>query len=205
MNLANKLTLLRIALVPFFAAFLLIDSVPYNYLWALLIFAAASITDYADGRIAKTRNMITDFGKFLDPLADKILTISAMVCFIELDWIPAWTVIAVIAREFAVSGVRLVAAGGKEKIIIAADFSGKLKTAASMVSIIIILGMQVYLAFAFEKPSPFSSFYDINYYNAFSVILNITHALMYIVAALTVWSGADYIWKYRRIFKEGNK
>ena len=86
MNLANKLTLMRVILVPFFVAFMLIDAIPLNYLWALLVFAIASITDMLDGKIARKYNMITSFGKFLDPLADKILVAAALVCFVQLGW-----------------------------------------------------------------------------------------------------------------------
>lgn len=200
MNLANKLTVFRIILAPFFVMFLLIKEIPLNMIWALVIFTAASITDRIDGQIARKHNMITDFGKFLDPLADKILVTSALICFIELDYIPAWTVAVIIAREFIVSGIRLVAAGSKEKIVIAADFSGKLKTAATMVAIIIILAMQVYLSAMYKEPSPFSGYYDIDYYNACNIITEINYILMYIVTALTVWSGAEYAVKYRKIF-----
>ena len=90
MNLANKLTLMRVILVPFFVAFMLIDAIPLNYLWALLVFAIASITDMLDGKIARKYNMITSFGKFLDPLADKILVAAALVCFVQLGWCSAW-------------------------------------------------------------------------------------------------------------------
>ena len=110
MNLANKLTLLRVILVPFFAFFMLAgDIVPYSYLWAAVIFAVASITDTADGKIARKYNLVTNFGKFMDPLADKLLVCSAMICLVDLKLIPVWVVLIIIAREFIISGFRLVA------------------------------------------------------------------------------------------------
>ena len=103
MNLANKLTLLRVILVPFFAFFMLAGNiVPYSYLWAAIIFAAASITDTADGKIARKYNMVTNFGKFLDPLADKLLVVTALICFVELGWASAWVTAIIVAREFVV-------------------------------------------------------------------------------------------------------
>ena len=112
MNIANKLTLLRVILVPFFAFFMLAgDIVPYSYLWAAVIFAVASITDTADGKIARKYNMVTNFGKFLDPLADKVLVVTALICFVELGWASAWVTAIIVAREFVVSGIRLIAAG----------------------------------------------------------------------------------------------
>ena len=98
MNLANKLTLARVVMVPFFVAFMLIEEIPFNYLWAVLIFIAASLTDMADGKIARKYNMITDFGKFLDPLADKVLVISALICMVELGWTYSWVVAIIVAR-----------------------------------------------------------------------------------------------------------
>ena len=101
MNIANKLTLLRVILVPFFAFFMLAgDIVPYSYLWAAVIFAVASITDTADGKIARKYNMVTNFGKFLDPLADKVLVVTALICFVELGWASAWVTAIIVAREF---------------------------------------------------------------------------------------------------------
>ena len=135
MNIANKLTLLRVILVPFFAFFMLAgDIVPYSYLWAAVIFAVASITDTADGKIARKYNMVTNFGKFLDPLADKVLVVTALICFVELGWASAWVTAIIVAREFVVSGIRLIAAGSEKKTVIAASIWGKLKTASTMVA-----------------------------------------------------------------------
>jgi len=138
MNLPNKLTMLRIILVPVFVVVLLLDKViPHSYLIAGLIFGIASYTDHLDGKIARKYNLITDFGKFMDPLADKIMVISALVCFIELSLIPSWCVILIIAREFMVTSIRLVAA--PKGIVIAANIWGKLKTVTQIVAIVGIM------------------------------------------------------------------
>ena len=143
MNLPNKLTLMRIILVPFFAAAMLIEAIPYRFLIALVIFAAASITDMLDGKIARKYNMVTDFGKFADPLADKILVISALLCFVQLGLCDCVAVIIVLFREFAVTSIRLIAAS-KGKVI-AANIWGKVKTVTQMVAIICVLVMQIVL------------------------------------------------------------
>ena len=127
MNLPNKLTVLRMVLVPFFVATLLLSQNNESLKWvALVLFVVASLTDFADGYIARKYNLITNFGKFMDPLADKILTISGMICLIELGRIPSWIVVIIVAREFIISGFRLVAA--ENGVVIAANYWGKLKT-----------------------------------------------------------------------------
>ena len=110
MNICNKLTVFRIILVPFFVFFMLWPGIPYSALWSLIIFAAASYTDHLDGKLARERNMVTNFGKFLDPMADKILVLSAMVCMVTVDLCSPVVLIIVLAREFLVSSLRLVAA-----------------------------------------------------------------------------------------------
>lgn len=137
MNTANKLTVFRIILVPFFVLFMLTDFTQYNQIIALIIFIIASITDHFDGYVARKYNMITTFGKFMDPIADKLLVSSALICLTALGTIPAWAVIIIILREFAISGLRLVAAenGG----VIAAAGWGKAKTASQMTAIIMLL------------------------------------------------------------------
>ncbi len=136
MNLANKLTLLRVILIPVFVVVLYGDFQYSNYV-ALVIFAVASLTDFLDGYIARSRNLVTDFGKFMDPLADKILVMTAMIMFVSWHQMPAWAFAIVLARELAVSGLRMIAAtDGK---VIAAAWSGKVKTAATMVCIILML------------------------------------------------------------------
>lgn len=137
MNLANKLTIFRIILVPFFVFFMLWYTTPYDRLIALIIFIVATITDHLDGRVARKYNMITSFGKFMDPIADKLLISSALICLTSLGEVPAWVVITIILREFAVSGIRLVAADNGA--VIAAGNWGKSKTIAQMTMIIIFL------------------------------------------------------------------
>ncbi len=136
MNLPNKLTVLRIILVPFFVFFLLTDF-KFHSIVALVLFIVASITDTLDGKIARKRNLITDFGKFADPLADKILVISALICFVELGIVSSWLVIIVLFREFSVTSIRLVAsAKGK---VVAANIWGKAKTVSQMIAVILTI------------------------------------------------------------------
>ncbi len=187
MNLANKLTLFRVILVPFFIAALMIPVIPFGTTAALVIFAIASITDMLDGKVARKYNMITDLGKFLDPLADKVLVAAALICFIELGWAPAWAVWLIMAREFMVSGIRLVAAGSKEKIVIAANIWGKLKTASTMVAICLILIMHILTG-------------DFGVLTGMPVQL-ITDVLIYICTFLTALSGIIYLYDYRAVFK----
>lgn len=181
MNLPNKLTLLRVILVPFFVFFMLTDIVPFSPAIALVIFIAASITDALDGHIARSRNLVTTFGKFLDPLADKVLVISALICLNSLGVIGAVPVIIIVAREFMVSGLRLVTAN--EGVVVAAGIWGKLKTAFTMVAeVAIMLG----LCFSFEGQA--------------ADIANIVYQiLIWIATVLTVISGGVYLkgyWKY---------
>jgi CDP-diacylglycerol---glycerol-3-phosphate 3-phosphatidyltransferase len=136
MNLANKLTMLRIIMIPVFVV-VLYAHFPFHMYVALLIFILASLTDLLDGQIARRCNMVTDFGKFLDPIADKMLVTAAMLVFVDWHWMPAWVVIVVIAREFMVSALRLVAATNGR--VIAAGWSGKVKTASTMVCICVML------------------------------------------------------------------
>ena len=140
MNLPNKLTILRIVMVPFFVFFLLADFVPHRYLFALILFCAASYTDHLDGKIARRDNLITNFGKLMDPLADKILVMSALICLVRLDLASAVCVILIMLREFAVTSVRLLAV--EQGRVIAANNWGKAKTVSQMVAIIAILFFQ---------------------------------------------------------------
>lgn len=145
MNLPNKLTLLRIILVPFFIIAMLVNF-PFHYLVAGCIFGVASVTDTLDGKIARSRNLVTDFGKFADPLADKILVLTALVCFLQVGLLGSFgaiPVIIVLYREFAVSGIRLVAASSGK--VVAANIWGKIKTVSQMVGISVIFAMQVVL------------------------------------------------------------
>lgn len=139
MNLPNKLTLLRVVLIPVFVILLLLEG-GQNYtlrIAALIVFCIASFTDFLDGQIARRNNLVTNFGKFMDPLADKLLVCSALICMIELGQLPSWYVITVIAREFIISGFRLVAADSG--IVIAASWWGKFKTTFQMFTVILLI------------------------------------------------------------------
>ena len=181
MNLPNKLTLLRFALVPVFMVFMYIPN-PYSYLIALVVFAVASFTDFLDGSIARKYNMVTDFGKFMDPLADKLLTTVALIYLCLNGMCHEVVICIVLAREFAVSGIRLIAAanpaGGK---VIAAGMMGKMKTVLQMVAS--MLGL---LAMALM---PLGTIADSTY----MLMANVTNILMWIMAVLTVVSGMQYI------------
>lgn len=181
MNLPNKLTVLRVILVPFFIFFLLTDFTGADALLAFILFAAASITDALDGHIARSRNLVTNFGKFLDPLADKVLVISALVCFVELGLCGAVPVTIIIAREFMVSGLRLVTAG--EGVVVPAGIWGKLKTAFTMVTIVFIL---LVAAIAGK---------DSGEYNGMIVVIE--QLLIWISTILTVISGWIYLDAYK--------
>ena len=182
MNLPNKLTLLRVALIPFFLLFIYLD-IPFHFLTALLIFAAASITDALDGKIARSRNLVTNFGKFLDPLADKILVAAALICFVELGWTYAWVAFVILAREFIVSGIRLVAATSEKKKVIPANIWGKLKTAVTMVAMAVMLILGVLTDdFGLSAGFPAQTVRDV---------------LMYLSALLTVISGVVYCYDSR--------
>ena len=138
MNTPNKLTIARMIMVPFLVIFLLTGwGGESNRYISLALFAAASITDWFDGHLARKYNLITNFGKFMDPLADKLLVCSAMICMIELNRLPAWVVIIIIAREFIISGFRLIAA--ENGVVIAANYWGKFKTVSQMALIIVLI------------------------------------------------------------------
>lgn len=136
MNLANKLTVFRVFCIPVFVATMMITAIPYNYYIALAVFIIASFTDLLDGKIARKRNLITNFGKFMDPLADKLLVSAALICLTP-DMIPAWIVIIIISRELFISGFRILAAD--QGIVLAAGWWGKFKTAFSMMMIVVLI------------------------------------------------------------------
>ncbi len=172
MNIANKLTVFRVILVPFFVVFMLTDFWAFNRWIAFGIFVIATITDKLDGTIARKCNMITAFGKFMDPIADKLLVCSALICLTASGEVPAWVTILIIGREFAISGIRLVAADND--VAIAATWWGKSKTIAQMAMIIIIL-MKV---------------------PAFYILGQI---VMYVSVVLTIVSLVDYILKNKKV------
>lgn len=200
MNLANKLTIFRIILVPVMVAFAYIPlkgdvyGVAMSMIIMEAIFIIASITDKLDGYIARSRNQVTTFGKFLDPLADKILVLAAMVILVEIGKLPAWIPIIVLAREFIVSGFRLIAVE-KGGVVIAASIWGKLKTVTQMIALI----------FAFIDIGAFFSFVDGGLSGAHLVINIVTSVMMLVSTVATIFSGVDYIWKGRSVLSDGTK
>lgn len=175
MNLPNKLTMFRVVLIPFFVVLLLVDITPYDNWIALAIFIVASLTDLLDGKIARKYNLVTNFGKFMDPLADKLLVCSALICLVEMERIDAWMVIVIIAREFIISGFRLVASDNG--VVIAASYWGKFKTTFQMVMICLMIANLEALSL---------------------VTLIVTWAAV----ILTVVSLADYLIKNRGVMQE---
>lgn len=177
MNIANKFTMLRVILIPFFLIVLYLFPESYAHYVAVVIFMIASATDWLDGYLARSRNLVTNFGKFMDPLADKLLVSAALVYLVEQGIIAAWIVIIIISREFVISGVRLVAAtSGK---VIAASWWGKIKTFTTMIMIIVVL-------FQFQ----------------FNYIEYIELVLIYASTILTIISAIDYIVKNAGVFRE---
>ncbi len=195
MNLPNKLTLCRIFLVPLMVAALLIEF-PFNNLVALAIFAIASITDLLDGKIARKYNLITDFGKFADPLADKILVLAAMLCFVQNGWCDCVAVIIVLLREFSVTSIRLIAAS-KGKVI-AANIFGKVKTVSQMIAIITIMAMQSFIDFA-EFTEIFNA--EILDY-ASGIYLILGEILIWISTIFAIISGVVYLYQNRQFISE---
>ena len=189
MNLPNKLTLLRVILVPFFLLFMYLDACPYNYLIAFVIFVGASITDALDGKIARKHNLVTNFGKFLDPLADKVLVMAALAVFVEFDDVKMGAIpfIIITAREFMVSGLRLLAADSG--VVVAAGMWGKLKTAFTMVTIIAIL---LWLSF-WKDFECFGLDFSETAFNAVDIVSSV---LIWISTILTVISGCVYLKGY---------
>ena len=178
MNLPNKLTIIRVCLIPFFVAALLFDH-GNNYtmrIVANVLFIVASLTDLFDGKIARKYNLVTNFGKFMDPLADKLLVCSALICLIELGQLPAWVVIIIISREFIISGFRLVAADNG--VVIAASYWGKFMTTFQMAAVILMI---------FNIPA----------------LTLVTNIVVVIAVALTIISLVDYVAKNIKILTEG--
>lgn len=193
MNLPNKLTLLRIALVPFIVACMLIDF-PLNYLAAGLLFGAASVTDALDGNIARKNNLITDFGKFADPLADKILVISVLICFVKAGLCGAVPLILIIFREFTVTSIRLVAArNGK---VIAANIWGKVKTVSQIIAIVAIFAMWSLYDFLLLFGV------DLTLSPLHVVFIMIGDILIWIVAVITIVSGIIYLKDNREVISD---
>ena len=176
-NIANKLTVLRMIIVPIYVLVFTLVPEPWNRYLAFILFAAASYTDHLDGKLARERNLITNFGKFMDPLADKLLVISALICFVENGQLAGWILIIIVAREFIISGFRLVAASSG--IVIAAGIWGKLKTVAQMIMVLLMI-----LNF------------DWGWYQVLIQIFVVLSVL------LTIISLVDYIWNNRKVLTE---
>ncbi len=190
MNLPNKLTVLRMALIPVFLVFLLVDGIPWRFLWAAVIFGAASFTDYLDGHIARSRGLVTNFGKLMDPLADKLLVFSALICFLGYGRASTLGVFIILARELLVTSVRLIAA--EQGVVIAADRLGKLKTVSQIVWILYdLLVMWVQWELLPPSPESFSSAF------LFGDLV-----LQLVVVVLTVVSGWNYVWKNRELLSD---
>lgn len=186
MNTPNKLTLARVLMVPVFVLLFYWDF-PAHYFVSMLIFVAASVTDAIDGKLARAQNLVTDFGKFLDPLADKVLVTAAMACFLQQQMLHVAAFLLILTREFMVSALRLVVAG--KGTVVPASFAGKLKTAFTMVAIIAAL---CWLSFTCD----FSAF-GLNLPQTVSTVCEmILQILFWIMTALTVWSGLIYLKAY---------
>jgi CDP-diacylglycerol---glycerol-3-phosphate 3-phosphatidyltransferase len=190
MNLPNKLTISRIGLT-FIFMFFLFTRWPYGKIAALIVFSIASFTDYIDGMIAKKRGLITDFGKFMDPIADKILILAAFLGFVEMGLIPAWTVLIIIFREFIILGLRIL--GIIKGHIVAASRAGKHKTVSQVITVFFIL---VYLLV-----KQYCSGYDFWIQHVDALSKNVIFVLMLITVLLTLISGVSYISKNRRLFR----
>ena len=195
MNLPNKLTVLRIAIVPLMIAALLIGF-PHHYLVSGLLFGIAALTDFFDGRIARKRNLITDFGKFADPLADKILVISALVCFAELSITSTVVAIVVLFREFAVTSIRLVAASNGK--VVAANMWGKAKTVSQIIAIAVTFALQYIAELMSMSIIPVSADVLSQYTLVFYIVSNVC---LWISAALALISGIIYIKDNREFIK----
>lgn len=196
MNLPNKLTIFRIILVPIMVIISLLNiqgtflNIPITYWLINLIFIIASITDHLDGKIARKNNQVTTFGKFADPLADKILVLSAMLILVEFGKLPAWIPIIVLAREFVVSGYRLIAVE-KGGTVIAANIWGKLKTVTQMIAIILsFIDINAFAAFITEKLTGYNLFINI-----------LSTLFMFVSVIATIFSGWSYIKNGKELFK----
>ncbi len=188
MNTPNKLTVFRIALMPFIVFFLVFKNLEHNYLYAFLVFLVASYTDRLDGHIARKTGDITSFGKIMDPLADKILTSSIFICFASLGLVPVWAAILIVSREFIVTSVRFLILESKKRVI-SANIWGKLKTVSQMITISIIFLFQIYIE-------------DVNkYFTNIYVLAIIQNLLIWVCVLSAVVSGIIYIVDNRRYIK----
>ena len=183
LNTPNKLTILRVIMTPIFLAVLLWESLPHRFLFATILYSLAAITDAIDGHLARKNNQITNFGKLLDPIADKILTTSALLAFMTMGLCNIWIVMLVLTREFAIASVRMIAAAGG--VVIPANMWGKAKTVSQMTFTIIIMLLAELYQYLPVVPGTNCP--------AFLTLANVSNCLLWITAILTVVSGAIYI------------
>lgn len=184
LNTPNKLTIARMIIAPLFLAVIMKESLPHRFLWALVIFSIASVTDAIDGKMARKNNQVTNFGKLLDPIADKVLTTAALLAFMKLGLCNIWIVMIVLTREFAIASIRMIAASNG--VVIPANIWGKLKTVSQMVFTILIMLLGEIFGYA-KNIVPGVT---VPYYLTLS---NISNALLWITAVLTVISGVIYV------------
>lgn len=177
MNLPNKITIFRVIMIPVFLVLLLVPGIPHGNWIAAAVFIIACLSDALDGYLARKNNLVTNFGKFMDPLADKLLVCSALICFVELSYMPAWIVIVIIAREFIISGFRLIASDNG--VVIAASYWGKFKTIFQMTACILLI---IRLPFSWAEA--------------------VEQVFIYLSLILTVVSLFEYIWKNKSVLKE---
>ncbi len=192
MNIPNQLTVARFVLTVVFLA-VLFSGIPYHYSLSLILFGIASLTDYFDGKIARRDNLITDFGKLMDPLADKILTGSAFIAFVGLDLMSAWMVIIIVARELTITGLRLLAAS--KNIVLAAERFGKHKTISQITAILSVLVMISYPSWGTLGQVVFGG-----HIGEQPWIVSFTMLAQWVTVALTFYSGMVYLWKNREIY-----
>lgn len=193
MNLPNKLTVARLFLSFLFVALLSMDGVGYTKTLALIVFIVAAITDFLDGHLARKHGLITNFGKLMDPLADKVLMCAGFVLLTEIGLIPAWIVILILSREFLVTGLRLLASA--EGVVLAAENLGKYKTTAQIVTIIYFL---VFLAASEPVLGWLKPFFDAFYFGP----EYLGNVLIWLSLILTMWSGCSYVWKNRKLLAD---
>ena len=192
MNIPNQLTVARFVLTVVFLA-VLFSGIPYHYSLSLILFGIASLTDYFDGKIARRDNLITDFGKLMDPLADKILNGSAFIAFVGLDLMSAWMVIIIVARELTITGLRLLAAS--KNIVLAAERFGKHKTISQITAILSVLVMISYPSWGMLGQVVFGG-----HIGEQPWIVSFTMLAQWVTVALTFYSGMVYLWKNREIY-----
>ena len=175
MNLPNKITIFRVFMIPLFVVLMMLQRLPWNEFYALAVYAIACISDALDGHIARKYNLVTDFGKFMDPLADKLLVCAALIALVEMCRIPSWVVIVIISREFIINGFRTIAADNG--VVIAASYWGKFKTTFQMIMVCLMIAN-------------------------IEVLSVLTAIIMWIALALTVVSLVDYLWKNKDVMKD---